>query len=166
MYQTLTAAKSPSGASQGQAIDPLNTTDNYNESWQLNSQYQGILTESAGDLRYRDDLETMTANIFDDVPGNLDYVAGSYHAFGNNGTTPEGANVDNPGVNTSLNDIIGNGSLSPSQVLAAMNGSIGSDHLPVVADYTIAIPEPSCIGILALASLLLGRPVSRSRRAV
>jgi endonuclease/exonuclease/phosphatase family metal-dependent hydrolase len=157
MYQTLTAASSPSGLSQGQAFDPLNLTDNYNESWGLNSQYQGIMTESDDDLRYRDDLETMTANVINDVPRNLDYITGSYHAFGNNGTITESGNIDNLTLNTSLNDIIGNGSLTPSQVLAAMNNSQGSDHLPVVADYSITVPEPSSLAIFAIASLLLIR---------
>jgi Endonuclease/Exonuclease/phosphatase family len=138
MYQTLTAAKSPSGVSQGQAFDPLNPTDNYSENWELNPTYKGIMTESDTDLRYRDDLQTMTSNVYTGAVGDLDYLANSYHAFGNNGTTNEGGNI-NSTSNTSLNDIIGNGPLTPSQVLSAMNSSLGSDHLPVAADYTITL---------------------------
>jgi endonuclease/exonuclease/phosphatase family metal-dependent hydrolase len=149
MYETLTAANSPGNVNQGAGIDPLNPTNNYNEDWQLNSAYKGIMTESDNDLRYRDDLQLMTSNIYTDTPGNLDYVANSYHAFGNNGSTAEGGNIDSGG-NTALNDIEGYGSLTPSEVLAAMNNTIGSDHLPVVADYTIAIPEP------ATGALILG----------
>jgi endonuclease/exonuclease/phosphatase family metal-dependent hydrolase len=159
MYQTITALMSPGGVSQGQGFDPLNPSFNYNESWELNSAYRSIMTESDDDLRYRDDLETMTANIYTDVPGNLDYIANSYHAFGNNGTTPEGGSV-NSGSDTALNDIIGNsyGSatpLAPSQVLAAMNSMTGSDHLPVVADYSIVIPEPAAEAMIAGAFGLL-----------
>jgi autotransporter-associated beta strand protein len=137
-YQTITAANSPGGVNQGQAFDPLNPTDNYNETWALNSAYQGIMTESDNDLRYRDDLQLMTNNVFSDAAGTLDYIANSYHAFGNNGGTAVFGNV-NSGSNTALNDIVGNGSLTPSQVLAAMNNSTGSDHLPVVADYGITV---------------------------
>ena len=75
----------------------------------------------------------MTANVFGDLPGSLDYISGSYHAFGNNGTTPEGTST-NQGTNTSINDIIGNGSLSVSTVLHAMNKSLGSDHLPIITE--------------------------------
>ena len=32
-YQTITAAKSPSGVTQGTAVDPINPTDNYNLTW-------------------------------------------------------------------------------------------------------------------------------------
>ncbi len=138
MYQTLTAANSPSGVNQGQAFDPLNPTDNYSLNWSENSTYKGILTESDNDLRYRDDLQTMTSNVLNDAPGTLDYIANSYHAFGNNGSTAVFGNI-NSGSNSALNDIIGNGSLTPSQVFAAMNNSTGSDHLPVVADYSIGI---------------------------
>jgi hypothetical protein len=133
-YQTITAAKSPGGVSQGAGLDPLNPTDNYNTTW--GSSTVGILTESDTKLEYRDDLQVMTANVYNDSTGTLDYVQGSFHAFGNNGTTSYEGNT-NSGANTSLNDIVGNGSLTTAQVFAAMNKSIGSDHLPVVADYTI-----------------------------
>ena len=136
MYQTLTAANSPSGVNQGQAFDPLNPSDNYNETWEYNSTYKGIMTEKDTDLEYRDDLQTMTGNVFTDSPGTLDYIANSLHAFGNNGNTAEGGSV-NSTSNTALNDIIGNGPLTPSEVYAAMNPNTGSDHLPVVADYSI-----------------------------
>ncbi|MGD0767798.1 MAG: autotransporter-associated beta strand repeat-containing protein [Tepidisphaeraceae bacterium] len=141
MYQTLTAVKSPSGVSQGQAFDPLNPTDNYNETWEYNTTYVGIMTESDTALEYRDDLETMTANVYTDAAGTLNYISGSYHAFGNNGTTLEDHNIDSPSTNTSLNDIVGNGPLSPTTVFSAMQGNIGSDHLPVVADYSLALPS-------------------------
>jgi len=51
--------------------------------------------------------------------------------------------------------------LTPSEVLAAMNNTQGSDHLPVVADYMIAVPEPSSLAIVAVGSLLLARRRSR-----
>ncbi len=135
-YQTITAANSPGGVNQGQGFDPLNPTDNYNETWEYNSTYKGIMTEKDTDLEYRDDMQIMTGNVCNDSPGTLDYINNSLHAFGNNGSTAEGGSV-NSTSNTALNDIIGNGSLTPSEVYAAMNPSTGSDHLPVVADYSI-----------------------------
>jgi autotransporter-associated beta strand protein len=152
-YETLTAPNSPSGVNQGQAFDPLNpplannnNEPSYSVDWDENSTYKGILTESDDDLRYRDDLQTMTANVYNDTPGNLDFISGSYHAFGNNGSTAVFGNIDSPTSNPSannsaLNDIIGYGPLSPNTVLNAMNDTLGSDHLPVVADYSIALPS-------------------------
>ena len=134
-YQTMTTAKSPGGVSQGAGIDPLNPTNNYSLSWGSSS--LGILTDADTKLEYRDDLQLMTANIYNDSAGTLDYVSGSLHAFGNNGSVGYETNI-NSSSNTAVNDIAGNGSLTPRGVLAAMNKSLGSDHLPVVADYTIA----------------------------
>ncbi len=126
-----------SGAGQGQAFDPLNPT-NQSQDWSENSAFKGIMTETDGDLRFRDDLQLVTSNVLNDAPGSLDYVANSLHAFGNNGNTAVFGNV-NSTSNTALSDIVGNGSLTPSQVLAAMNKTTGSDHLAVVADYSIDI---------------------------
>jgi autotransporter-associated beta strand protein len=126
-----------SSAGPGQAFDPLNPT-NQSQDWSENSAFKGIMTETDGDLRYRDDLQLVTSNVLNDAPGSLDYIANSLHAFGNNGSTAVFGNV-NSTSNTALNDIVGNGSLTPSQVLAAMNKITGSDHLAVVADYSIDI---------------------------
>jgi MYXO-CTERM domain-containing protein len=139
-----------SSSGQGQAYDPLNPT-NQSEDWAENSTYQGLETESDTDLRYRDDLQLVTSNVLNDSPGSLDYIANSEHAFGNNGGTAIYGSV-NSGSNTALNDIIGNGPLTPSEVFNAENPTTGSDHLPVVADFSIVVPEPSS-GLLALAAL-------------
>jgi len=151
----------PSGVSQEQEFDSLNPTDNYNEIWQLNSAYLGIMTESTNDLRYRDDIESMTGDIQNNAPGTLDFVNGSYHAFGNNGTAAEGGSIINFSLNTSLNDIVGNGWLTPSQVLGSMNNTVGNDHLPVVADFTISVPEPGALVLIGVATLFLRRRVRR-----
>jgi autotransporter-associated beta strand protein len=137
-YQTMTAADSPGGVDQGQGIDPLNPTDNYTENWS-SATYKGILTEKDSKLEYRDDLQLMTSNVYDDAPGTLDYISGSLHAFGNNGTAGYEGNVDS-NSNTALDDlVVGSNGPTASQVVAAMNPMLGSDHLPVVADYSIAI---------------------------
>jgi hypothetical protein len=101
-------------------------------------------------------LQLVTSNVLNDS-GTLNYIANSEHAFGNNGSTAEGGSIDS-GSNTALNDIVGNGSLTPTDVYNAMNPTTGSDHLPVVSDYTIAVPEPSlAVGAILLCGLCLGR---------
>jgi endonuclease/exonuclease/phosphatase family protein len=171
-YQTMTAPNSPSNVNQGQGFDPLNPTLNYNEDWEENSGYASLMTESDTDLRYRDDMQLMTGNVYNDASGHLDYISGSEHPFGNNGGETEGASI-NAGTNSALNDTQGNGTqgfagtgtLTVSQILDAMNASLGSDHLPVVADYSIAVPEPATLGVLVCGSTILlrrrrtGRPV-------
>ena len=47
---------------------------------------QGIMTESATELQYRDDFQFVTGNVLNATSG-LGLVPGSYTAFGNNGTT-------------------------------------------------------------------------------
>jgi hypothetical protein len=117
------------------------------------------MTESDSDLRYRDDFEMMTSNVYNDT-GTLNYVANSYHAFGNDGSINEGGNIDTLPTNTALSDLVG--PLSASTVLNAMQSSLGSDHLPVVADYTIAIPEPATASLLLAAGAILA--CRRNRR--
>ncbi len=107
---------------QGQAFDPINMPGNYSK----NSSFQGILTESAIDLEYRDDLQLITSNVQSSSSG-LQYLPGSYTAFGNNGTTPIYGNVSNSS-NTALA-----GLPNRSNVLTALTEV--TDHLPVVADY-------------------------------
>jgi len=122
-YQTMTAAKSPGGVSQGAGIDPLNPTNNYNLTW--GSSNVGILTEKDTSLEYRDDLQLMTGNVYNGSSGTLEYVSGSLHAFGNNGSVGYESNI-NSSSNTAVNDIVGNGSLTVRGVLSAMNASLAA----------------------------------------
>ena len=121
-------------AGQGQAIDALNPNNNP-QNWQKSSSYLTVLSDSVATLDYRDDIEFMTGNILNGSSGSLTYIPSSLHVFANNGSTGVGANI-NSTANTALNDLVG--PLTPATVLAAMNKSIGSDHLPVVSDYTVA----------------------------
>lgn len=154
-----------SSTGQGQAVDALNPT-NAAQTWETNATYQGIMSESATDLRYRDDLQLMTTNVYNGTAGGLEYVTGSDHSFGNNGTTAEGHSV-NDGTDTALNsDLYQDGSsfITASQLYSYL--TTASDHLPVVADYTIAVPEPASLGIFMFAGgALLTRPRRRSDRA-
>ena len=100
-----------------------------------------MLTEEGYELRYRDDLQVMTSNVYYDVAGGLQYVPGTYHAFGNNGSLPYGDTVVDPS-NTALSGIPSNAYISPAQCYT--NLITASDHLPVVVDYTIPIPASVC----------------------
>jgi hypothetical protein len=149
---------------QGQAVDPLNST-NAAEYWTGNSTYKGILSESATDLNYRDDLQLMTTNVYNGTTGGLEYVNGTLHSFGNNGTTTLGDSVDD-GSDTALNsDLYEDGSsfITASQLYSYL--TTASDHLPVVADYTIAIPEPASLGIVMFAGTLFLRPRRAQRQS-
>lgn len=145
MYRTILSDTAPNGIQQGQGIDPFNPTDNPNINWSSSTTDTNLLvtlTESAADLRYRDDFQVMTTNVYYGAPGGLKYVPGTYHTFGNNGTTSYYGSV-NSGSNTSLNDRLStNGPvfINASQLLLDLTSA--SDHLPVVADYTIPLPVP------------------------
>ena len=110
----------------GQAYDPAN--------FSTSVQYY---SESDTDLRYRDDYELMTSNVLNDT-GAINYVAGSFHNFGNNGTTPSGGSV-NSGSDTALNsDLFQDGGAFISASTLYSDLTTASDHLPVVADYTFS----------------------------
>jgi PKD repeat protein len=138
-YQTIVAADSPNGVMQGQGIDPFNTSGAAGVNWGGNS-LLNMKTESATDMRYRDDFLIGTTNVYNAVAGGLALVPNTYHGFGNNGTTPyEGSVVS--GSDTALNSDLAPGSpISASQLYKDL--STGSDHLPVVADYTIPVVQP------------------------
>ena len=107
-YQTILSNSAPNGIHQGQGIDPLNPSGAANIDWGNSTTDTNILamkTDSAMDLRYRDDLQVMTTNVYFGVAGGLALVPGTYHVFGNNGTTPYKGNV-NSGANTALNNRI------------------------------------------------------------
>jgi endonuclease/exonuclease/phosphatase family metal-dependent hydrolase len=109
---------------QGEAYDPVN--------FSTSVQYY---SESATDLRYRDDYELMTSNVLNDT-GAINYVSGTLHGFGNNGTTPSGGSVDS-GSDTALNsDLVQDGGTFISASTLYSDLTTASDHLPAVADYT------------------------------
>jgi hypothetical protein len=143
-YQTILAASAPNGVQQGQGIDTMNPSGANNINWGTSTTSTNILameTESATDLRYRDDLQVMTTNVYYGVAGGLALVPGTYHVFGNNGTTPYFGSV-NSGVNTALNnDLAAGAPISAAQLYLDLTDA--SDHLPVVADYTIPITVPA-----------------------
>ena len=102
-----------------------------------------MLTEYGDELEYRDDLQLMTTNVYFGVAGGLALVPGTYHVFGNNGTTPYYGSV-NSGSNPALNNrLVTNGPVYISAAQLYLDLTTASDHLPVVADYTITITVPA-----------------------
>ena len=83
--------------------------------------------------------------------GGLAYVPGTYHPFGNNGTTAFGGSVGSG--NSALTNLVSSGSypyqyISAAQLYADL--TTASDHLPIVADYTIPLPpNPPVAGFTA-----------------
>jgi hypothetical protein len=158
-YQTILSNAAPNGIQQGQGVDPLNATGAGNIDWGASTTDTNILameTESATDLRYRDDLEVMTTNVYYGAAGGLAFVPGTYHAFGNNGSTPYYGSV-NSGSDTALNNRLAtNGPVFISAAQLYLDLTNASDHLPVVADYTVPLPVPFISGFsLAGSNLVL-----------
>ena len=139
-YQIMLATSAPDGIAQGQGIDPMNLSGATGIDWTANS-LLNLKSESSTSLHYRDDFQVMTTNVYYGTPGGLAYVPGTYHVFGNNGTTAYEKSV-NSGSNTALNSDLGsNPPITAAQLYSYL--TTASDHLPVVADYTIPISAPS-----------------------
>jgi len=142
-YQTILSNSAPNSVQQGQGIDPLNPSGSTAIDWGVTTTDTNILfmlTEASYALRYRDDLQVMTSNVYYGVAGGLQYVPGTYHSFGNNATIPWGSGVTNAS-NTALSGIPSNAVISAAQCYTNLIGA--TDHLPVVADYTIYVPPPA-----------------------
>jgi hypothetical protein len=128
-YQTLVSA-SPS---PGQAIDtaiPSNV-------WSDGQSIMKWESEKATKMQYRDDLQLVTAPVGTGsgvnltMPG-LQMVPGSLEVFGNNGSASYLSSVTSSS-NTALSDLSNRSTILNDLTTA-------TDHLPVVADYTIVPP--------------------------
>jgi endonuclease/exonuclease/phosphatase family metal-dependent hydrolase len=147
-YQIIVSNAAPNGTRQGAGVDPFNPGNNPNINWHDSSAGTNLLaqeTDNCDFIQYRDDLEMMTTNVYSGAAGGLKYVSGTYHTFGNNGSVKYQGTV-NTNANTSLNKLATNGPafISAAQLLVDLTGA--SDHLPVVADYTIPVPAPVITG--------------------
>jgi hypothetical protein len=136
MYGTLIAPGT------NQLFDPLNPAGLLTTNFDNNSATPWVLTEEDTYLEYRDDYQMMTTNIYYGVPGGLALVPGTYHAFANNGTVAYENSV-NSGTDTALNNTLAtNGPVFISAAQLYLDLTCASDHLPIVADYTIPMPAP------------------------
>lgn len=145
MYQTILSNAAPEGVIRGQGFDPLNLGNDTNITWSTSTTDAGILamlTEHSYNLEFRDDLQVMTSNVCYGVPGGLVYVPGTYHAFGNSGNTPYGGSVDSGGNPALADRLATNGPVFISASQLYLDLTEASDHLPVVADYTVPMPAP------------------------
>jgi endonuclease/exonuclease/phosphatase family metal-dependent hydrolase len=135
-YQTIIAP----GINQG--IDPMNPSGTTGISCDLDS-LMDQKTESAPDLRYRDDLQIMTTNVFYGQPEGLTLVPGTYHVFANNGTTLYQGSVSTG--NSALTNIPAAAPIDAATLYCDLTNA--SDHLPVVADYTVPVPASALPGL-------------------
>lgn len=149
MFVTLTAP----GANQ--LLDPLNPAASLTTNLD-GSAAPADLTEKATYLQYRDDYQMMTTNVYYGAGGGLALIAGTYHPFGNNGTTAYQTSV-NSGTDTALNNrLVTNGPVFISAAQLLLDLTNASDHLPVVADYAIPLPAPVISAVsLARTNLVL-----------
>jgi endonuclease/exonuclease/phosphatase family metal-dependent hydrolase len=118
----------------GQAFDPINRPGN----WHNTSSFKDVFTQApanappggltGGGLDDRFDFQLVSGELTD---GNgLEYLANSYHAFGNNGSVAMNGNI-NAASSTAL------AGLSNRTTILNLLTTV-SDHLPVVADFTFA----------------------------
>jgi hypothetical protein len=137
-------------AGNGQALDPVNRPG----SWHDNDSFRDLFTQAPatvsqysgqtlGGLDDRFDFQLVTGEMLDDL--GMAYIAGSYHAFGNNGSV------------ACCNGAITASSALTSEVRTALMQS--SDHLPVIADY--ALPAKLGVQVAAVPSFVeLGSSVA------
>jgi hypothetical protein len=123
----------------------MNPGDNQGINWGGSTAATNLLateTEHSYELEYRDDLQVMTTNVYYGAPGGLSFVPGTYHAFGNNGTTPYRGSVNGSGNTALANRLETNGPVFISAAQLYLDLTNASDHLPVVADYALPMPAP------------------------
>ena len=134
-FQTLTAA------GNGHAVDPPNQLGN----WHNNAAFLSFLTQApavnppggltGGGLDDRFDFELATSSLADGA--GLDYRAGSYHTFGNNGSVALNGNINDPS-STALP-----GLANRTTILDLL--TTVTDHLPVVMD--LSVPASTSITV-------------------
>ncbi|MEE9211970.1 MAG: autotransporter-associated beta strand repeat-containing protein, partial [Phycisphaeraceae bacterium] len=139
MYQTLLSA------GNGQAFDPISTPGN----WNNNAAFAAVHTQSPHDgsdglttfgMDDRFDFQLVTGEFLDNE--GLSYISGSYHAFGNNGTT----------FNVAINNGSNTYPLTNAQLDALAHVS---DHLPVVVDYQLPAKMTASVAPVA-GSVIVG----------
>jgi hypothetical protein len=141
----------------GQAFDPVNRIG----TWTNNAQFADVHTQSpclsgcgaSSGMDDRFDFQLVTGEFLDGE--GLSYIGGSYHGFGNNGTT------FNEAINDSSNTYVFSGvtSHTKAQILDALESV--TDHIPVVADYQLPAIMQAIAGMVP-TTLTVGQPFNLS----
>jgi hypothetical protein len=128
-YQTMISSSVHSGIMK--AYDTLNPSNNWTTSGSSSSPYQGLFTESATYVQYRDDVQLVSGPMTNQA--GMQLVPNTLGAFGNGGNIfhESVTSSDNSGALTDLTP-----SSYRTSVLNAL--TTATDHLPVVADYSFA----------------------------
>jgi PEP-CTERM motif len=151
-YQTLNSGSLNGGV--GRAFDPANPANN----WTDNSSFLTLISESATSLRFRDDMQLMTAPTVSD-PLGLQLIPGSEMVFANNGSVPINGTI-NSASNTAYPTLPNRSSVLNSLTTA-------TDHLPMVADYQFPsqiVPEPGSLVLAGIATATFVIAVRRRSR--
>jgi hypothetical protein len=166
------------GSATNHAIDPLNP-NNVAQTWDNTIRYEtespatsaAFTGQSTGGMQFRDDLIMNSPGM---LSGNgISFVPGSFVQFGNtatfdaNGNQINAATHTNGGAITSSNSTTFAAELSGQYTSAQAATVLGNltqaaDHLPVVADYQLAVPEPSSFALVGAAGA--GVVAARRRR--
>lgn len=132
-YQTIISSTYQGGVGQG-----FDTT-NLSNDWDVSSTFQHLLTHSATNLQFRDDVQFVTGPMRTATPNTpgMKLVEDSYTVFGNGGDIFH-TSVTSAGNGDAFPDL-GMAPFSPAyrnSVLTALTTT--TDHLPIVADYSFA----------------------------
>ncbi|MEE9211518.1 MAG: hypothetical protein V3U29_02580, partial [Phycisphaeraceae bacterium] len=132
-------------AGAGQAFDPISRPASWHNGFasrdiHTQSPHDGSDGLTTGGMDDRFDFQLVTGEFLDDE--GLSYISGSYHAFGNNGST----------FDVAINNASNTYPLTADQLddLAHV-----SDHLPVVADYQVPAKMTASLGPVA-GSVIVG----------
>lgn len=161
---TLTTGGIPGGggtpivAGVARAVDPQTAVFINNS-----NTYVKFSTESAGSLFARYDLQLVTANT---MPTSTDLglrlIDKSYIAFGNSYYNTSGVlTTVNPNGGSIFRSANFNTAVTGYTQTMLNNLLAATDHLPVVADYSIFVPEPGMVSVMfvGIASLIRRRRV-------
>src|SRR5258706_5298279 len=144
---------------RGQFHDPANPAGN----WASSSAFANLLSESATNVQYRDDIHFVSpATDYNSGARRLRFIPGSMTVFGNGGSSSIYRHAithvtANPNVLTDFT------ASDRTKILADEAGL--TDHLPVVADYSLAVPQ---IGALSVSptSVVSGTSVTLTASGV
>jgi hypothetical protein len=130
-------------AGAGQAFDPINRPG----AWHDTAAFVDIHTQApavnpppgltGGGLDDRFDFQLVSNELTDDF--GFEYIDGTYHTFGNNGSVPLNGNI-NAAQSTALPGL-------PNRLQVLNLLTTVADHLPVVADYRVVAPAVQSVQI-------------------